>query len=60
LGPRQAMARFNATRSDSSAALYQRFSSRGEAYFADKVLSATRHRFGGHIEFGRTEEDEKD
>jgi 6-phosphogluconate dehydrogenase (decarboxylating) len=54
------MARFNATRSDSSAALYQRFSSRGEADFADKMLSAMRHRFGGHIEFGRTEEDEKD
>ncbi|HVI73893.1 MAG TPA: decarboxylating 6-phosphogluconate dehydrogenase [Anaeromyxobacteraceae bacterium] len=31
-------------------ALYQRFSSRGEADFADKVLSAMRHAFGGHEE----------
>jgi 6-phosphogluconate dehydrogenase len=31
-------------------ALYQRFSSRGEADFADKVLSAMRHAFGGHAE----------
>ncbi len=30
-----------------SAALYQRFSSRGEADFADKLLSAMRHGFGG-------------
>ena len=33
-----------------SAALYDRFSSRGEADFADKLLSAMRHAFGGHIE----------
>ena len=33
-----------------SAALYQRFSSRGEDDFADKVLSALRHQFGGHEE----------
>jgi 6-phosphogluconate dehydrogenase len=33
-----------------SAALYQRFSSRGEDDFADKVLSAMRHGFGGHVE----------
>jgi 6-phosphogluconate dehydrogenase len=33
-----------------SAALYQRFSSRGEADFADKVLSAMRYEFGGHLE----------
>ncbi len=33
-----------------SAALYERFSSRGEADFADKVLSAMRYEFGGHIE----------
>ncbi len=33
-----------------STALYQRFSSRGEADFADKVLSAMRHAFGGHEE----------
>jgi 6-phosphogluconate dehydrogenase len=31
-------------------ALYQRFSSRGESDFADKVLSAMRHAFGGHEE----------
>jgi 6-phosphogluconate dehydrogenase len=31
-------------------ALYQRFSSRGEAEFADRVLSAMRHAFGGHEE----------
>lgn len=35
-----------------SAALYQRFSSRGEADFADKVLSALRFEFGGHEEKG--------
>ena len=33
-----------------SAALYQRFSSRGESVFADKVLSAMRYQFGGHEE----------
>lgn len=33
-----------------SAALYERFSSRGNADFADKVLSAMRHAFGGHLE----------
>ncbi|MDZ4674598.1 MAG: decarboxylating 6-phosphogluconate dehydrogenase [Gemmatimonadota bacterium] len=33
-----------------SAALYQRFSSRGEADYADKLLSAMRHAFGGHQE----------
>src|SRR5579863_5581930 len=33
-----------------SAALYERFSSRGEAEFADKVLSALRYEFGGHLE----------
>jgi 6-phosphogluconate dehydrogenase len=33
-----------------SAALFQRFSSRGEADFADKVLSAMRFGFGGHLE----------
>ncbi len=31
-------------------ALYQRFSSRGEADFADKLLSAMRYQFGGHME----------
>jgi 6-phosphogluconate dehydrogenase len=33
-----------------SAALYERFSSRGEADFADQVLSALRYEFGGHEE----------
>jgi 6-phosphogluconate dehydrogenase len=33
-----------------SAALYQRFSSRGESEFADKILSAMRYQFGGHVE----------
>ncbi|NKX87471.1 phosphogluconate dehydrogenase (NAD(+)-dependent, decarboxylating) [Nocardia coubleae] len=33
-----------------SAALFQRFSSRGEAEYADKMLSAMRKAFGGHIE----------
>jgi 6-phosphogluconate dehydrogenase len=33
-----------------SSALYERFSSRGEADFADRVLSAMRYGFGGHIE----------
>jgi 6-phosphogluconate dehydrogenase len=33
-----------------SAALFQRFSSRGEADFADKLLSAMRFEFGGHVE----------
>jgi len=33
-----------------SAALYQRFSSRGEADYADKILSAMRGAFGGHRE----------
>ena len=31
-------------------ALYQRFASRGEADFADKILSAMRFAFGGHVE----------
>jgi 6-phosphogluconate dehydrogenase len=33
-----------------SAALYQRFSSRGEGDFAGKLLSAMRYQFGGHVE----------
>jgi 6-phosphogluconate dehydrogenase len=33
-----------------SAALFQRFSSRGEADFGDKLLSALRYEFGGHQE----------
>jgi 6-phosphogluconate dehydrogenase len=33
-----------------SAALFARFSSRGEADFANKILSAMRKQFGGHVE----------
>jgi 6-phosphogluconate dehydrogenase len=33
-----------------TAALYERFSSRGEADFANKLLSAMRFQFGGHLE----------
>jgi 6-phosphogluconate dehydrogenase len=33
-----------------AAALFERFSSRGEAGFQDRVLSAMRHQFGGHVE----------
>jgi 6-phosphogluconate dehydrogenase len=33
-----------------SSALYERFSSRGKADFADKLLSAMRYEFGGHLE----------
>jgi len=33
-----------------TAALYERFSSRGEADFADRILSAMRKEFGGHAE----------
>jgi 6-phosphogluconate dehydrogenase len=33
-----------------SSALYERFSSRGEADFANKLLSAMRYQFGGHLE----------
>jgi 6-phosphogluconate dehydrogenase len=33
-----------------SSALYNRFSSRGEADFADRLLSAMRREFGGHAE----------
>jgi len=33
-----------------TAALYERFSSRGEADFANRVLSAMRYEFGGHVE----------
>jgi len=36
-------------------ALYERFSSRGEADFADKLLSAMRYEFGGHKEKPATE-----
>lgn len=37
------------------AALFGRFSSRGEAEFADKLLSAMRHEFGGHQESQKPE-----
>jgi len=33
-----------------SAALYERFTSRGHADFANRILSAMRHEFGGHVE----------
>jgi 6-phosphogluconate dehydrogenase len=33
-----------------TAALFERFSSRGEADFADRMLSAMRKEFGGHDE----------
>ncbi len=33
-------------------ALYERFASRGEADFADRLLSAMRNQFGGHVELG--------
>jgi len=33
-----------------SAALYQRFNSRGDADYQDKLLSAMRYQFGGHLE----------
>jgi len=33
-----------------SAALFERFSSRGDADFASKILSAMRNEFGGHLE----------
>jgi 6-phosphogluconate dehydrogenase len=33
-----------------TAALYERFSSRGAADFADKLMSAMRYEFGGHLE----------
>jgi 6-phosphogluconate dehydrogenase len=33
-----------------TAALYQRFASRGEEEFSDRLLSAMRYQFGGHVE----------
>jgi 6-phosphogluconate dehydrogenase len=38
-----------------SASLFARFSSRGEALYADKLLSAMRQAFGGHVELGAGE-----
>ena len=37
-----------------TAALYERFSSRGEADFANKLMSAMRYEFGGHLEKATT------
>jgi 6-phosphogluconate dehydrogenase len=33
-----------------TAALYERFGSRGDADYSDKLLSAMRFEFGGHLE----------
>jgi 6-phosphogluconate dehydrogenase len=41
-----------------SAALYERFSSRGEDDFAGKVLSALRYQFGGHEEKAAAKKDD--
>jgi len=38
-----------------TSALYERFASRGEADFADKLLSAMRFEFGGHLEKASSE-----
>ena len=35
-----------------AAALFERFASRGEADFQDRLLSAMRFEFGGHVEKG--------
>jgi 6-phosphogluconate dehydrogenase len=37
-----------------TASLYERFSSRGEGEFANKLLSAMRNEFGGHAEKGQS------
>lgn len=37
-----------------SAALYARFSSRGDEEYADRLLSAMRYEFGGHLEETKT------
>ncbi|SMG56278.1 phosphogluconate dehydrogenase (NAD(+)-dependent, decarboxylating) [Paraburkholderia susongensis] len=42
-----------------SAALFARFSSRGNADFANRVLSAMRHDFGGHVEKSATPDSEQ-
>jgi 6-phosphogluconate dehydrogenase len=42
-----------------SAALYERFTSRSEAEFADKLLSALRFEFGGHQEKADPKQDSK-
>jgi 6-phosphogluconate dehydrogenase len=33
-----------------AASLFERFSSRGEAEFQNRILSAMRYGFGGHLE----------
>ncbi len=33
-----------------TASLFERFSSRGESHYADRLLSAMRQQFGGHLE----------
>jgi 6-phosphogluconate dehydrogenase len=38
-----------------TASVFERFSSRGEGDFANKVLSAMRYEFGGHVEKGEGE-----
>jgi 6-phosphogluconate dehydrogenase len=38
-----------------SAALFERFSSRGESHYADQLLSAMRQAFGGHLELAHAE-----
>jgi 6-phosphogluconate dehydrogenase len=43
-----------------SAALFTRFSSRGEGDFADKVLSAMRQGFGGHVEKPAQQQQQED
>jgi 6-phosphogluconate dehydrogenase len=40
-------------------ALYQRFNSRGEADFQNKILSAMRYEFGGHLETPKEKEKAK-
>jgi len=40
-------------------ALYERFSSRGEAEFANKILSAMRYQVGGHLEKSDDKSDDK-
>jgi 6-phosphogluconate dehydrogenase len=42
-----------------STALYERFSSRGEAHFADQLLSAMRQQFGGHLELSSADGGER-
>ncbi len=43
-----------------SAAVHSRFASRGEAGFANQVLSAMRHQFGGHPEQASTDRGKSD